>query len=59
MVDDATRVRNTGDGDKGASVARAHYERPVLKHLGSVNRLTLAISVGGATDGSKNAKGKT
>jgi hypothetical protein len=36
--------------------ARARYQRPVLAHLGSVNRLTLSISAPTRTDGMKNVK---
>jgi hypothetical protein len=38
---------------------RARYERPVLTHLGSVNRLTLSVSVLGRNDGSKSIKTST
>ncbi len=35
---------------------RLPYEKPVLKRLGSVNKLTLSVSGGVATDGSKTVK---
>ncbi len=35
---------------------RARYQRPVLTHLGSVNRLTLSASVMARGDGSKFVK---
>jgi hypothetical protein len=52
MSNDETRSAAPTAGDAGVSTRRARYERPVLTHLGSVNRLTLSVTQGRITDGS-------
>lgn len=42
------------DGDtREPQAKRMRYEPPVLRHLGSVNRLTLALSTGNVSDFSR------
>ena len=48
MVRDEAQSRMSEDQD---GARRARYERPVLRRLGSVNKLTLAQVSGSATDG--------
>ena len=46
-LDMETETKQVAD----SSVVRLPYEKPALKHLGSVNRLTLALSRPSASDG--------
>jgi hypothetical protein len=52
---EAQEARAKGDGAPDEN-RRARYQRPVLAHLGSVNRLTLAVSALTRGDGMKNVK---
>jgi hypothetical protein len=45
--------------DDQAEARRVRYERPVLRRLGSVNRVTLAQAAGSFTDGMLRSTTKT
>jgi hypothetical protein len=50
---DVDRSQTDAEPEAHAPVRRVPYEKPALKHLGSVNRLTLAQSKKQVTDGSR------
>jgi hypothetical protein len=51
MVDTPNKLGTGSDGSRTELPRKKTYEPPVLKHLGSVNRLTLSLSGVQAGDG--------
>jgi len=54
MADEKSKSREEGTSAVSDEVRRACYERPALRHVGSVRCLTLAQSLGPVTDGTRN-----
>jgi hypothetical protein len=53
MADEQSESREEGACAVETEVRRARYERPVLRHMGSVRCLTLATSQGLFNDGTR------